>query len=232
MPRRARLKLAGYPHHIVQRGHNRAVCFRQQSDFELYLGLLDELRRRFDCHVHAFVLMSNHVHLLLTPDTGTGPSELLRHLNLRYVQAVNRRHILTGTAWEGRFWSSVVGGREYFLRCQRYIELNPVRAGMVASPEAYPWSSYACNALGAPNPLVEPHAEYEALGRDERLRQAAYRSFFSDTLTEAQLAAIREATCSNLPYGSDEFISALELALKRRLRRVRSLSRTLAHELA
>ena len=222
------MSLAGYPLHIVQRGHNRAVCFRQRSDFELYLGLMAELRRPFDCHVHAFVLMSNHVHLLLTSDTATGPSELVRHLNLRFVQAVNRRHRLTGTAWEGRFWSSVVGGADYFLRCQRYIELNPVRAGMVSCADAYPWSSHACNAFGAPSAIVEPHAQYLALGQDDETRFAAYRGLFHTKLSDAQLSAIRQAARSGLPYGSDEFVSALELASGRRLRLMRSPRRLAA----
>jgi putative transposase len=221
MPRRARLRLAGYPQHIVQRGHNRSVCFRQPSDFQLYLGLLDELRRPFDCHVHAFVLMSNHVHLLLTSDSETGPSELLRRLNIRFVQAVNRRHRLTGTAWEGRFWSSVIGGADYFLRCQRYIELMPVRAGMVVKPATYFWSSHACNAMGVPCTVVEPHAEYLSLGREERARMAAYRRLFDKPMSEAELSAIRESLRSCLPYGSDAFVTALELASGRRLRLVR-----------
>lgn len=222
MPRRARMKLAGYPQHIVQRGHDRALVFRQTCDFQLYLGLLDELRQAFQCHVHAFVLMPNHVHLLLTSDAHSGPSELMRHLNIRFVQSVNRRHGLTGTAWEGRFWSSVVGGAGYFLRCQRYIELNPVRAGIAPRPDAYPWSSYACNALGASNAIVEPHAEYLALGRDLHDRRAAYRALFGTGLSQSHLDAIRDAARSSLPYGSEEFVSALEGACGRRLRRVRS----------
>jgi len=218
MPRRARMKLAGYPQHIVQRGHNRACCFPQPVDYQLYLGLLDELRKPYECHVHAYVLMPNHVHLLLTSDRDMGPSDMLRRLNIRYVLALNRRYRRTGSAWEGRFWSSLVGGRDYLLRCHRYIDLNPVRAAIAAHPAAYPWSSYACNALGTPDPIVEPHAEYLALGRDDGARRAAYGSLVEERLSDAQLEEIRAATRRNLPYASDEFISALELAYGRRFR--------------
>src|SRR4051812_43159500 len=137
MPRRARIDVPGYPLHIVQRGHNRAACFLEPSGFELYLGLLNELHGKFGCSIHAFVLMTNHVHLLLTPGESGAASELLRRVNLRFVQSMNRTYGRTGPGWEGRFWSSVVENGRYLMTCQRYIELNPVRAGLVKSPETY-----------------------------------------------------------------------------------------------
>jgi putative transposase len=219
MPRRARLQIPGYPLHIVQRGHNRAACFLEPSGFELYLGLLSELRGDFSCRIHAFALMTNHLHLLLTPDQEGGASELMRHVNLRFVQAMNRRYGRTGSGFEGRFWSSVVETSNYLLACQRYIELNPVRAGIVRRPEQYRWSSYGANAYGEPCPFVEPHAEYLALGRREEGRRAAYRGLFAQSIDDAQLCGIRLAIRSSLPYGSDDFISDLESKTGMRLRK-------------
>ena len=222
MPRRARLQVPGYPLHIVQRGHNRAACFLEPSGFELYLGLLTELRQRFHCRIHGFALMTNHLHLLLTPDEPGAASELMRRVNLRFVQAMNRRYGRSGSGFEGRFWSSVVETSGYFLSCQRYIELNPVRAGLVTRPEQYRWSSYAAHAYGEPSPFLDPHAEYLALGgRDER-RRAAYRDLFTKPMSDPELAGIRSAIRSNLPYGSDEFVCGLESSLGLRLRRGKS----------
>jgi len=146
MPRRARLRLAGLLLHIMQRGNNRTACFFADEDYALYLHHLKELSRKFRCAVHAYVLMTNHVHLLLTPAREDGPSLLMKHLGQRYVQYVNRTYRRSGTLWEGRFRSSIVQERGYLLRCHRYIELNSVRAGMVMHPRDYCWSSYCSNA--------------------------------------------------------------------------------------
>jgi putative transposase len=156
MPRRARIQVPGLPLHIVQRGHNRHGCFLESSDAQLYLALLDKYRRKYPCRVHAFVLMTNHVHLLMTPDEPRNASELMRHLNLRFVHFMNRKYGRTGSGWEGRFWSSIVETSGYFIRCQRYVELNPVRAGLVKNAAAYPWSSHACNAFGLESTLQRP----------------------------------------------------------------------------
>jgi putative transposase len=218
MPRRARICLPGYPQHIVQRGHNRAPCFSETRDYELYLGLLGELRLEFACSVHAFVLMPNHVHLLLTSDAPGNVSELIRRLNLRFVQARNRWYRRTGSAWQGRFWSSVVEGGSYLLNCHRYIELNPVRAGIVANPEQYPWSSHRFNALGEASLVVDEHPQLLSVDADPGRRRAAYRALFSEDVPAAEIEAIRAALRSSLPYGSDPFVSALESTLGRRMR--------------
>jgi putative transposase len=221
MPRRARIQIPGYPMHIVQRGHNRAACFLEPSGYELYLGLLNELHERFKCQVHAFVLMTNHVHLLVTPGASDSASELLRRVNLRFVQAMNRRYGRTGGGWEGRFWSSVVENNYYFLATHRYIELNPVRAGLARRPESYRWSSHAANAFGAPCPFIRPHAEYFALGSNADRRRAAYRNLFREKLDDDELSRIRLALRTNRPLGSDAFIDELEARLGVRLRRAR-----------
>jgi putative transposase len=207
---------------MVQRGHNRAGCFLEPSGYELYLGLLDEFRRTHACAIHAFVLMPNHVHLLMTPELPSNASNLMRRVNLRFVQNMNRRYGRTGSGFEGRFWSSVVDTGGYFLRCQRYIELNPVRAGLVRRAEDYAWSSHACNAFGAPRALVEPHAEFLALGGNEARRRAAYRALFLEPLGDGDLCAIRKATHSNLPYASEEMLDVLEAQFGRPMRIGRS----------
>jgi putative transposase len=218
MPRRARIQAPGYPIHVVQRGHNRAGCFLEESAYELYFGLLEQFRRRYACAIHAFVLMPNHVHLLMTPEDPPRASDFMRRVNLRFVQNMNRRYGRTGSGFEGRFWSSVVDTGSYLLRCQRYIELNPVRAGLVRRAEDYAWSSHACNAFGSPCVLIEPHAEFLALGGSEARRRAAYRALFLERLDDGDLSAIRRATRSNLPYASSELLAVLETQLGRPMR--------------
>ena len=218
MPRRARIQIPGYPMHIVQRGHNRAACFLEPSGYELYLGLLNELHERFGCQIHAFVLMTNHVHLLVTPERKDSASELMRRVNLRFVQAMNRRYGRTGSGWEGRFWSSVIDTRSYFMTTHRYIELNPIRAGLVKRPENYLWSSHAANAFGVPCPFIRAHAVYLALGSHTDRRRAAYRNLFREKLEDKDLDRIRHALRRNLPLGSDDFIDDLERRLGVRLR--------------
>jgi putative transposase len=167
MPRRLRLRVSDCPLHIIQRGNNRAPCFFEDTDYLVYLQNLRTLSGEADCRIHAYVLMTNHVHLLLTPAAAEGPSNLMKNLGQRYVQYINRRYNRSGSLWEGRFRSSLVETERYFLTCQRYIELNPVRAGMVRTPEEYKWSSHAANGLGVPDSIVSPHPEYLRLGSSE-----------------------------------------------------------------
>ena len=209
MARRARLRFPGLPLHIVQRGNNRDACFFADNDRLVYLGLLRELLSPSGCLLHAFVLMTNHVHLLVTPERSESASLLMKRLGQEYVQYVNRCRNRTGSLWEGRFRSSVVDSEDYLLRCYRYIELNPVRAGIAAGPADYPWSSFRANALGHPSALVTPHAGYLALGRTEEERICSYRGLFSDSLTEAQLEEIRLAVNGGFALGSDTFRDAL-----------------------
>lgn len=219
MPRRARLRIAGHPIHVIQRGNNRSSCFRDETDYTLYLGLLNELGAMFECAIHAYVLMTNHMHLLLTPQRAEGPSHLMKHLGQRYVQHYNRTHIRTGSLWEGRFRSSIVDSEEYLFRCQRYIELNPVRAGIVADPWEYPWSSYGANAGRAPSLFLVPHHQYEALGASGEERSTRYRELFRDELTTADLEEIRAAANGGFALGSRAFVAEVERALQQRAAR-------------
>ena len=148
MPRRARLSLPGIPWHIIQRGNNRSVCFHAEEDYYFYIYHLAELAARFGCAIHAYVLMTNHVHLLLTPEKANSVALLMKNLGQRYVQYVNRVYRRSGTLWEGRFRSCLTQTDDYVLACYRYIELNPVRAAMVRHPRDYRWSSYPANADG------------------------------------------------------------------------------------
>jgi putative transposase len=193
--------LPSVPLHIIQRGNNRMPCFGVQNDYLVYLDMLRECASDSGCAVHAYVLMSNHVHLLLSPDDGDSASAMMRRLGQRYVQYFNRRHARTGTLWEGRFRSCVVQDDRYFLLCHRYIELNPVRACMVGAPADYPWSSHRTNAFGHENSLLTPHVAYEGLGSNPAERLAAYRYLFSQVLPEELLGQLRQAINGNRALG-------------------------------
>jgi len=216
MPRRARLRLANLPLHLIQRGNNRGACFFAADDNSFYLHLLESLAAKFGCAVHAYVLMTNHVHLLLSPRAADGASLLMKHLGQRYVQYVNRTHGRSGTLWEGRFRSSLVQTEGYLLRCYCYIELNPVRAGMAAHPADYRWSSFRANARGLSDSLVTPHPQYMALGTDAPARRAAYLELFHGARDATELEEIRRAVNAGYALGSERFRKQVEAVTGRR----------------
>lgn len=205
MPRSLRLILPGVAVHIIQRGNNRAACFRSDNDYLVYLAHLRQLSEKYECAVHAYCLMTNHVHLLLTPSAAEACTGLMRDLGQRYVQYFNRRHERSGTLWEGRFRSCIAESAQYVLGCYRYIELNPVRAGMVDHPTGYLWSSYAVNSGMRSDPLVTPHPEYTAFAAQAESRCAAYRGLLEERLDPALQQAIRDATNAGYPLASDAF---------------------------
>jgi putative transposase len=205
--------------HITQRGNNRTDTFRGADDFAFYLLCLREACAVTGCQVHAYALMTNHIHLLLTPESRWGVSSLMRRVGCRYVRYFNQRSHRTGTLWEGRFRSALVQSRSYFLACSRYIDLNPVRAGIVTHAAAYEWSSFRCLAEGVADVLVRPHAEYLNLGATDTERHAAYRAFCELPSGQAAQESIRRATHTNTVLGDDEFAQRLEAALKRRVSR-------------
>lgn len=216
MPRRKRLQIAGLPTHIVQRGNNRQACFFAEDDYLFFLDHLAQLAKRFRCALHAYVLMTNHFHLLLTSELEQGPSLLMKFLGQRYVQYVNRTYRRSGSLWEGRFRSSLVQTDRYLLGCYRYIELNPVRANMIAHPIEYSWSSYAANAEGKRVAWLTPHGEYLALGVDEAARRAAYRGLFESELDPELLREIRVSTHGGYAIGNNRFREEVESVLKLR----------------
>lgn len=205
MARRPRLKLASVPNHIIQRGDQHGAVFFSDTDRETYLDYLGHACKNYDVHLHAYVLMDNHAHLLVTPMFEDGVSELMKQLGLQYVQYVNKTHGRTGTLWEGRFRSCLVGEEYYFLGCQRYVELNPVRAGLVADPSEYRWSSYRRNALGEANPLIVPHRLYKRLGDNSQARIEAYRKLFQEPLDSKLVDQIRKYTNGGFVVGSERF---------------------------
>ncbi len=196
-PCRARLSLPGIAWHIIQRGNNRSVCFHAEEDYRFYLHYLKEFADKFGCALHAYVLMTNHAHLLLTPHHEDSASLLMKHLGQRYVQYVNRTYRRSGTLWEGRFRSCLIQSEDYVLSCYRYIELNPVRAAMVMKPQGYRWSSYHTNGLGKASALLTPHDEYRRLGKADADRREAYRALFRAQVDEALVEEIRSATNGN-----------------------------------
>lgn len=219
MPRRARLAVAGIPWHIIQRGNNRNPCFFGESDYRYYLRTLAEQSLRFDCQIHAYCLMTNHIHLLLTPKLAEGPSLLMKHLGQRFVQYINARYERSGTLWEGRFKSCLAQDDRYALCCYRYIEMNPVRAGMVPAPGDYAWSSFQSNGQGAPCGFLSPHPHYLALGGSTRERCTNYCKLMGKELAETDIEKIRMATQGNHAIGSAAFIARLKSELGRRVAR-------------
>ena len=209
--------LPGIPAHIVQRGNNRQACFFAEADYRCYLDRLAQGLRRYRVILHAYVLMTNHVHLLLTPQEGAGISRLMQHLGRNYVLHVNKTYRRTGTLWEGRHKASLIQAEDYMLTCMRYIELNPVLASMVATPDQYRWSSYRWHAWGESDGVITDHDLYQQLGRTAEERQRTYRELFQHYIPETELHEIRECLAYNYPLGNDRFREQIETALGRRV---------------
>lgn len=231
MPRRPRIHLDGLPLHIVQRGHNREACFFCEEDYQSYLHWLGEALSRERVQLHAYALMTNHVHLLVTPETGESVPRLIMSLGRRYVQYINRTYRRTGTLWDSRYKSSLIDADSYLLSCMRYIELNPVRAAMVDDPAHYRWTSYRSNALGQANERLTPHPLYLALGRSDTDRLNAYRALFRASLDQAAIDDIRLALNQNQPLGNHRFMTSIERATgERREARPRGRPRKLVED--
>lgn len=206
MARLPRFVITGQPQHIIQRGNNRQAIFRAESDYRFYLDKLSDAAKKHRCDIHAYVLMTNHVHLLVTPHTEDAIGKTMQMLGRYYVQYFNHCYKRTGTLWEGRYKATLIDSERYLLTCMRYIELNPVRAqSMAKHPAEYPWSSYRFNALGKEDQRVTPHLEYKRLGATERGRQSAYRQLFRSRIPERTLEALREATNKAWVMGSERF---------------------------
>jgi len=220
MARPNRLILPDVPVHIIQRGHNRAPCFFSTRDFESYRDVLLETSQRYHCAIHAYVLMTNHVHLLVTAVDPIVASRMMQAIGLRYVQRVNLHQQRKGTLWEGRFKSSVIHSERYFLTCSRYIELNPVRAGMVEHAGDYRWSSYRHNAHGEHDPLVTSYSLYDALASTPQLRRTAYRELFRQAIEPQSLESIRKAGNRGAVLGDVLFAERLEASVRRRVVRL------------
>ncbi|OGT30107.1 MAG: transposase [Gammaproteobacteria bacterium RBG_16_51_14] len=214
MPRKPRFYLPGVAVQAVQRGHSRHPVFYAEADYRAYLNWLQEAADRYDCTVHAYVLMTTHVHVLCTPQDSAGISRMLQYVGRHYVPYINSHYGTRGSLWEGRYKASLVQEDRYLLTCMRYIELDPVRAGMVAHPRHYRWSSYRANAEGRADPLVSPHGRYLALGRTVARRREAYRALLRAPQDEAEIASIRAAWQTGTPLGSNAFREKVGRKLK------------------
>lgn len=206
MARLPRFILPHLPQHVIQRGNNRQAIFSANADYAFFLEKLGAAAMKHACAIHAYVLMPNHVHLLVTPEHADRIGKMMQMLGRYYVQYYNYRYGRTGTLWEGRYRATLVDTEQYFLTCMRYIELNPMRAsGMASHPSQYPWSSYRFNALGEANALLTTHEEYRRLGGTDDERQAAYRRLFCTQISDETLEEIRDATNKAWVLGSDRF---------------------------
>jgi putative transposase len=212
MARLPRFVIPGQPQHVIVRGNNREAIFYADADYQFYLDKLKLACEKHGCDLHAYVLMTNHVHLLITPQKEESLAKALQMIGRYYVQYFNFTYQRTGTLFEGRYKATLIDSEHYLLSCYRYIELNPVRAAMVAHPSEYPWSSYAVNALGANDErtLLVPHNEYLLLDVDASKRKAAYRAFFKTRISEKTLEDIRESTNKSWVLGSDRFKAQVE----------------------
>ena len=213
MARLPRYVIPGQPQHIIQRGNNRQAIFANDQDVQFFRDALVEASGRFGVAIHAYVFMTNHIHLLATPLYADSISKTLQSLGRRYVQYFNFTYQRTGTLWEGRYRATVIDSESYLLKLMHYIDMNPVRAGIVAHPRDYPWSSYARYANGddgATSAWLSPHPQYDALGRDKNAKQAAYRQLFRETVTDIELNAIRDATNYGWALGNDRFREEIE----------------------
>ncbi|MCU7958514.1 MAG: transposase [gamma proteobacterium symbiont of Bathyaustriella thionipta] len=218
MARLPRISPVGMPVHLIQRGNNRGICFGALEDFSAYIGWLKEYSKKYGVDIHAWVFMTNHVHLLCTPQEEGGVSLMMQSVGRRYVQYFNYQYQRSGTLWEGRYKSCLIQSESYLLELYRYIELNPVRADMVEDPSEYGWSSYQINALGKLSDLCTPHSEYLKLGDTKDTRLKNYRALFSSHVEGSLLEDIRSGLNKGMALGDDRFKDEIEALTGRRLK--------------
>jgi len=218
MPRKPRFNLPGVPQHVIQRGNNREPCFYSVKDYRHYLEDMKASALKYDCRIHAYVLMTNHVHLLITPMSENGISQMMQALGRRYVKYINATYKRTGTLWEGRYKASLVDSDMYLLTCMCYIELNPVRAGMVKHPAEYKWSSYQHNAQEPKTDFIENHPIFSMLGDTAEERKFVYRGLFQRYIENDVIHQIRDALNHELVLGRPNFEDKIEVITKRQTR--------------
>lgn len=217
MARLRRFVIVGQPQHVIQRGNNRDITFVCDDDFLFYLDKLQLACEKFKCELHAYVLMTNHVHLLVTPNVENGISKVMQSVGRSYVQYFNYTYKRTGTLWEGRYRATLIDSESYLLICSRYIELNPVRANMVEHPSDYPWSSYHKNANGKIDSLLTAHLLYKQLGKTSSERENAYRYLFRTSLSKDVLNDIRETSNKAWILGNERFKEQIKILTSRQL---------------
>lgn len=219
MARLPRLTLAGYPHHVIQRGNNRQPIFLETRDRETMLSLLDDNAKKFGVAVHGYVLMDNHFHLLATPQTQDGIPKWMQAVGRSYVRYFNDMHQRSGTLWEGRYRATLIQAERYFLACMAYIDLNPVRAGMVARALDFPWSSHAHYVGQRSDKWLTPHPLVWAMGNTPFAREAAYAELVQSGIVAAQQKALTDATLQGWALGEPEFVANLQMKTARRVQK-------------
>ena len=217
MARLPRLTIPGYPHHVIQRGNNRQGIFASAADYQMLLDLLQDNARKFGVALHSYVLMTNHFHLLATPDSPDSLPQMMQAVGRRYVRYFNDSQGRSGTLWEGRYRSTLIQTERYLLACMVYIDLNPVRAGLVAEARDYPWSSYAHNVGLHADRLITPHPLYWALGNTPFAREAAYAELVSAGVDALQQAALTESALRGWALGEPDFVADLQRRTQRRV---------------
>jgi len=222
MARLPRLTVGGYPHHIIQRGNNRQAIFASTEDYRTLLDMLDEHARQSQVAVHAYVLMSNHFHLLATPETAEGIPQMMQSVGRRYVRYFNQRQARTGTLWEGRYRSTLIQAERYLLACMVYIDLNPVRAGIAETAADYPWSSH-CHYVGRrSDKLVTPHPLWWQLGNTPFAREAAYLELVQSGMAPAQERALTDSALRGWALGEPDYVADLQRRTERRVTKARA----------
>jgi putative transposase len=216
MARLPRFVLPEYPQHVIQRGNNGQRILFDEADYWFLWERLGAGADKFSCDVHAYVLMPNHFHLFITPHSENGLGKLMQYVGRYYVRYFNERYERTGTLWDGRYRATLVDPRSYANACARYIEENPVRAGLVKDAGSYDWSSHAAHATGRDDALVRPHAGYLSLGRSARARQDAWRALLAEPMDPSVLERIRAATNKAWVLGDAAFCAEIEAHLNRR----------------
>lgn len=222
MARLPRLTLPGYAHHIIQRGNNRQPIFTSSADYQTLLDLLDENAKKFKVALHAYVLMSNHFHLLATPQTDDGLPKMMQAVGRRYVRYFNDSQKRSGTLWEGRYKSTLIQSERYLLACMVYIDLNPVRAGLVAQARDYPWSSHGHYTGQRIDKRITPHALVWELGNTPFAREAAYAQLVQSGISAVQQAALTDSTLSGWALGTPDFVADLQKRTQRRVAKSRA----------
>jgi putative transposase len=217
MARLPRLTVPGYPHHIIQRGNNRQAIFASNADYEALLSLFDEHARKSGVAIHGYVLMSNHFHLLATPDTADSLPQMMQAVGRRYVRYFNDRQARSGTLWEGRYKSTLIQAERYLLACMVYIDLNPVRAGLVVDPGDYPWSSHRHFIGRQHDKLISPHPLYWELGNTPFARDAAYAELVQTGISPQQTTALTQSALRGWALGEPDYVADLQKRTDRRV---------------
>lgn len=213
MPRGPRTVMPEFPHHVIHRGNNRQAIFHRNTDYRFFMNTISEAKKEFNCLLYGYCLMSNHIHMIIQPSHKDSLSKMIKMIAGRYTRYINKVYNRTGTIWEGRFKSSPIQKESYLQACIRYIEMNPLRAKIVADLKEYPWSSYNKRAYGKSDPILDIDPYYLELGKTNAERINAYRTWFNNLIPKEELDCIKVGVERSLPIGSGGFSTDLSKRL-------------------